>query len=188
MLWIMSLLILSFTTPALSSDNLCLNSDEGFKFDPLTIDNVDCSYYLHREIDQTCGPSGYYVDFGYKFCSKFMFAKRHWLDFSPKAYTWLTNVGLCLQKQLHQERCESLAADKESLSCKAVESYAMKSHPECYLMPDINRPHISICNLAPTDYLVLTKVIKKTFLKKSIWSQMRLTIKGCGARIFKYLN
>ncbi len=165
-----------------SASATCEGIEERFSFAPPSEQIIDCSYYLHREVDQACGPKGYYIGFAYKYCSKLLFDKRLWIDFSSQGYVWLSSAALCLQKKLHTKRCEQTASEDQRLSCNEVEQFAFNSHVKCYTRPDKQRPQVSVCNLPLSDYPILANVIKRSFVKAKVWAQMRGVIKSCSRK------
>ena len=160
--------------------NECAGINEELPFPSPSKEIINCDYYLKRELAQSCGPKSYYIGFGYQYCHTFMFQKRRYYDFTSKGQLWLTQVGLCLQKTLHQNSCKRASKGLSLLSCKAVENFAMGSHLGCYLRPDKSRPQVSICNISYSDTLLLAGIIKSTFVNPKVLEQMIGVMKGCG--------
>ena len=89
----------------------------------------DCSFYSNfLEAKFKCGPKGYPIGYGYKYCNRFL---EKYEIFTSSAQRWVSGTLLCLKKQLlvpliyHDER------DKKS--CDLINEEAFKSHVNCYI-------------------------------------------------------
>ncbi|KAF9891876.1 hypothetical protein FE257_002838 [Aspergillus nanangensis] len=77
------------------------------------------------EARYNCGPSGYPLDAGYKYCSKALEVQD---TLSPAGQTWVTDAMLCLEEKLIP-----LATQEEPGTCAELNDYALSSHPDCYV-------------------------------------------------------
>ena len=179
-------LILSASSTAFAGTNQSCPSE--LPFPAPSQETLDCNYYLQREDVQNCGENSYFKGFGYKFCQAFQdyslfkrLPKNINAGFSKEAILWYTQVGICLQNKLHNNSLERVSQNKELLSCQAVSEFAIDSHPECYLQPNIkDYPDVSVCNLGSGDRGRIAWVIKSSFLNFKIIKQMFKVIAECG--------
>lgn len=82
-----------------------------------------CDYYLCRESVQHCGEDGYFLRFGYHYCSRFF--KEVKPNVSEREQQWLERVGSCLQRKVDDIPLYQ--------SCLRAEDEAITSHTECYV-------------------------------------------------------
>ncbi|MDR3606540.1 MAG: hypothetical protein P4M08_04065 [Oligoflexia bacterium] len=83
----------------------------------------NCDYYLCEESNAHCGDSGYFLNFGYPFCTRFVKELEPVVE--PPQQAWLKRVAACLQ--------EKVDFFPKSLSCGQIEDDAVASHYECYI-------------------------------------------------------
>ncbi len=102
-----------------------------------------CDYYLCREKNHSCGSSGYYINFGYQYCSGSI--ELLLPEASAKGKTWLTNVATCLQ-----EKMEDITYTQ---NCSEVKSRAIKDHDSCY-------SENKVCRLPIKDIFAIYKLIR----------------------------
>ena len=87
---------------------------------------LDCSFYTNcLESTYNCGPSGYPVGYGLKYCSRFV---ENDSLFSEDGQKWINGTLLCLKTALIP-----LAENTTDQTCKSVESFAFESHVDCYV-------------------------------------------------------
>ncbi|KAL4477721.1 hypothetical protein ABPG74_002871 [Tetrahymena malaccensis] len=97
--------------------NYCLN--EGLQ-------NNDCGWYINcLEDAYMCGPKGYPVGYGYKYCSRFV---EKFNKFSPAGQKWIDGTLTCLKQSLKDALIHS-----DSMTCADVNKIAFNSHPKCYV-------------------------------------------------------
>ena len=101
---------------------------------PLTCPNVeakisqqlDCSFYTDcLEAKYHCGPDGYPVGYGNKYCEKFL---EHRDEFSDAGQQWIDGTLTCLKKALEPDMITS-----ETETCDKVNDDAFASHVQCYV-------------------------------------------------------
>jgi hypothetical protein len=80
-----------------------------------------CQFYTCLEAQHPCGPDGYYLEFGDKYCVRFL--TDVWPKMSPAGQAFLTTGRDCLMHAV-------LAIDTES--CADVRTDALASHVACY--------------------------------------------------------
>ncbi|KIK63333.1 hypothetical protein GYMLUDRAFT_41047 [Collybiopsis luxurians FD-317 M1] len=108
-----------------------------------------------------CGPDGYPLGFGEKFCTKFSLPGNvgRLLD---KGQEWMWDTMACLQRALVPELEEPVppgSSSSQSEACKTLETKAFSTHAPCYLSS-------GLCSLSPKDWAVIVEIIGvKTLLK-----------------------
>ena len=106
----------------------------------------DCTFYASCvERNVPCGPTGYALGFGDKYCNKFKAAQL-----SPAGVAWASSVMLCLERAL----VPYTTPEKKSASCEQISRAAFDSHAACYTQPEA-----SICFLPPPDVITVFDTI-----------------------------
>jgi hypothetical protein len=82
-----------------------------------------CDYYDYYESVKQCGPKGYPIGFGKKYCEKFS-ARRS--KFSITGQLWIDNTMDCLIDQLDQ------TIGDPDLTCKKIKRISISQHARCY--------------------------------------------------------
>jgi len=111
------------TDPNESSSTLCSNPVRG-----------QCSFYEDcLETRYHCGPDGYPLGYGKKYCNKFIAA----IDkFSPEAQVYMLDVMECLQRALVPETTGPVEPRANGRSpCDDLKRKAYESYAECYVQP-----------------------------------------------------
>jgi hypothetical protein len=111
-----------------------------------------CGFYLCKEKEQSCGPKGYLLAFGHKFCQEFLNTEN---DYSPEAHEWLRRVRVCLMNQLQE------ITSQDSLTCKDLKSEGFHSHAGCYVST-------GFCELSPQDQTRIAWAEKKSFIHHEV--------------------
>jgi hypothetical protein len=129
----------------------------------------DCSFYaVCLESRYHCGPNGYPIGFGQKFCEKFR-ADRGQLSARGKA--WMLDTMQCLQEKLVPEANASVGT---AITCDSLEKKAFGTHAECYLQN-------GLCTLPPSDWLAIVEIVDFKTLFGS-WDSTMATLEaetGC---------
>jgi hypothetical protein len=104
-----------------------------------------CEFYRCREANtgHACGPRGYYLGYGLKYCNRFSQSLHPKLSGAGK--DWLDKTRLCLMNHVHQ----NIPWDAP---CADVKRSAFDSHPNCYVRG-------GICFLPSSDWLKILEVI-----------------------------
>jgi hypothetical protein len=123
-----------------------------------------CDYYACINQNRlSCGPKGYPLGYGKKYCEKFSA-----IDFPEAISTnqiklfpgtgniWRDNVRSCLQTKM-----ESWFASAANKDCSSLRSFAFNSHPECYT----DGP--SFCELIPDNVVRIGLTIQVNDLFKA---------------------
>lgn len=103
-----------------------------------------CAFYSAcLEVEDPCGPPGYALGYGEKYCSRYDVDNT----FSAEGIVWRNAVLHCLQEAL-----VPILSDA-SMTCDAITNFAFDSHPACYTASP------SICFLPPSDVVNVVSVI-----------------------------
>lgn len=102
-----------------------------------------CQYYACREASGHCGPSGYYVGYAEKYCTRFLQALRPRM--SPAGQRFLDAGRDCLMRYVEDE----LPPDD---ACDDVKRRAFDSHVACY-------HDNGFCDLPLSDRLLLINAV-----------------------------
>lgn len=103
-----------------------------------------CSYYLCKENELNCGPKGYLVNYGYRYCNKFYQELESKLTASGSQ--WIQEAAVCLQEKIEH-------TTTASTSCLNVKKIAYASHSDCY-------SQASFCELPIEDKFKIIKFLK----------------------------
>lgn len=106
-----------------SSQTTLADSDLGCS--NLTCDS--CLFYANcREARYHCGPPGYPVGYGAKFCPKF---SDDCAQMSARGQTWMFDAMQCLQRALVPEA----TGTKAGVTCGSIKTEAFGTHTGCYV-------------------------------------------------------
>ncbi|TPX69593.1 hypothetical protein SpCBS45565_g02314 [Spizellomyces sp. 'palustris'] len=131
-----------------------------------------CTFYTScLEVAIPCGPDGYAIGYGNKFCSKF---QENADKFTDKGEEWMYKVMSCLQESLVPKLPNNSTSSPKPMSCSELKSFAYSTHPNCYLSA-------GVCTLHPKDWIVLLNSIgiQELFTIETI-EQALAVAKGCG--------
>jgi hypothetical protein len=128
----------------------------------------DCDFYAQCiESRYDCGPTGYPIGYGQYYCNKFVTDASL---LSPQGQTWMTNVMLCLQRDLLPY---ALGATQGFGDCQALQDFAFSTHPACYV-------DNGLCALPVTDWeAIVVKIVGVTTLFDS-WDAVKATVETAG--------
>jgi hypothetical protein len=108
------LFLFSFLSLSFSQTCQDLSSDETCTF-----------YQTCLEDEYSCGPDGYPMGYGYKYCEKFL---EYLNEFSDSGKLWIQKTLVCLKQTLLP-----LAGDPAT-TCQEIHDTAFDSHPKCYAL------------------------------------------------------
>ena len=107
-----------------------------------------CNFYSScLEKAKTCGPNGYALGYGAKYCARFSAEDR----FSPDGTFWRDITLVCLQRSLVDFVDPKVAA---VTTCDELSDEAFDSHPVCYTQPEM-----SVCDLPLSDWNLIRKTV-----------------------------
>lgn len=110
-----------------------------------------CEYYLCREKNRPCNGDGYFIAFGYKYCTKLL--NKLLPKVKSETQDWLNNTAKCLQEQ----------ADRipDSFSCSDIKKEAIKGHGSCY-------EDNGFCSLSLSDKMKILKAISPSLKVRGV--------------------
>ncbi|EFC35956.1 predicted protein [Naegleria gruberi] len=144
-----------------------------------------CTFYTQcLEKIKPCGPNGYALGYGYKYCSKFFSDVNSGAYKSEYAQKWVSSTGHCLQKFLMQNVVEKLLSNTGSeWNCERIIDASFNSHPGCYTdsISPIDGQKYSICKLRNVFDVktVLMTVDAKDLLTARSMKQIVGVLKNC---------
>ncbi|KDR81155.1 hypothetical protein GALMADRAFT_241715 [Galerina marginata CBS 339.88] len=152
--------------------DLCSNPQRG-----------QCGFYRDcLEARFHCGPEGYPLGYGEKYCEKFSNARD---TLSSAGQVWMLDTMQCLQRALVPEVTSELTQDLTALSdqqaCDALKEKAFSSHPGCYV-------DSGVCTLGLSDWTHIVKIINFSTLFGS-WDAVKQaleTVEEC-LELYRYL-
>tara|TARA_R110002049_G_scaffold156382_2_gene321365 strand:- start:332 stop:751 length:420 start_codon:yes stop_codon:yes gene_type:complete len=104
----------------------------------------ECDFYQKLESEYQCHSKGYLINFGYKYCLKFINKKK---TFSEDGQIWLANTRECLINELKNTSFND---------CKELKKFAFDTHTTCY-------QQAGFCSLEKKDRKELYKMILPQF-------------------------
>lgn len=131
----------------------------------------DCSFYpLCLEPRFHCGPSGYPLGYGLKYCTK---SREDRNQLSPAGQAWIVQTMLCLQRKLVPFDIVG-SAQQNITTCDALKDYAFGTHPACYIEG-------GICSLPVSDWEdILNNIITiPQLLDPEVFKNALQTAAGC---------
>jgi Stanniocalcin family. len=129
-----------------------------------------CSFYADcLESQYHCGPAGYPIGYGQKFCQKFSDRRS---ELSPSGQTWMLDTMHCLQTALIPE-----ATGEMNKTCDEVRKKAFGTHAECYV-------DTGVCMLPLEDWLAIVDIVDVKTLFAS-WDAFDASVK-VGVRCLEF--
>jgi len=96
---------------------------------PCVTSDTTCDFYNCLETRLKCGPQGYPIGYGFKYCNKFKP-----LESDPLTASWVKPTRKCLQDFLAGEAAKLPATFVPSAQyCATLKDNAFNSHPDCYV-------------------------------------------------------
>jgi hypothetical protein len=125
-----------------------------------------CSFYPDcLEVRYHCGPAGYPLGYGEKFCQKFSVDRT---QLSLQGQKWMLDTMQCLQNALVPEATGSGAG----VTCGSIKAAAFGTHAACYVGN-------GLCGLPPSDWLAIVGIVQFKTLFES-WDAFLATLKTAG--------
>ncbi|PPQ79092.1 hypothetical protein CVT26_004052 [Gymnopilus dilepis] len=154
-------------SPSNSSNNatdLCANPPRGH-----------CEFYRAcLESKFHCGPDGYPLGYGEKFCQKFQADQA---ELSTAGREWMLDTMQCLQRALVPEAESPTGAD-QAKSCDDLKEKAFASHAPCYI-------DNGLCTLSPVDWEHIVAIIGLQTLLGS-WDALKETLEAAEGCLYFY--
>ncbi|CAF1293351.1 unnamed protein product [Adineta steineri] len=123
-----------------------------------------CAFYSDcMEEKVACGPNGYALGYGMKYCMKFSNTLQ---SFSPRGQRWIWDTMNCLQKTLVSplKNCEN--------NCSILRKTAFDSHPGCYVKS-------GVCELPAFDWITIASIVGKDIFSSDGFIQALKTVPQC---------
>lgn len=146
------LLLFLFPVSSMSSEKACTPAVDS------------CSYYLCAEQRYSCGPKGYALGFGFRFCQVFLNTQE---TYSSRGHQWLKDVRLCLMNAL-----ESTANEK---TCGDIRRKAFHQHIDCYTST-------GFCDIEGHEKLRIMWGLRQSFVQKAVIQDAYAVAKLCASR------
>lgn len=135
--------------------------------------NGNCDFYVQcLEPKYKCGPTGYPVGYGFKYCSKFT---KNLNEYPAGGQEWIRKTLICLKKALVPEFS----------SCSQLYNTAFDSHPRCYYESGFCDLFLDHANVRQTVAALLKTYEIQDFTNVTSMKQVLETAKMCGAN---YMN
>jgi len=133
-----------------------------------------CDFYRSCVEDKfQCGPDGYALGYGEKYCQRFRALEAE--DLSSKGLAWRDYTLNCLEQGL----ADLLFSSSNVNTCSDLKTFAFKSHVACYTSKD----H-SVCDLSVSDWAeIISTVDFKDALSDEGRTQVRDVIRLCKSMI-----
>ncbi|KAJ7736899.1 hypothetical protein B0H16DRAFT_1425555 [Mycena metata] len=140
------------TVPSSAPSDECLNPPQD-----------SCTFYADCiESRYHCGPTGYPLGYGQKYCTKFL-AERE--KFDTPGQTWMLATLHCLQEALIPD---ATGAPDATTSCSALEDKAFGTHAGCYVSN-------GVCKLPLPDWEAILDIVGIETLVDS-WDAFKATL------------
>ncbi|KAJ7503076.1 hypothetical protein B0H11DRAFT_1987705 [Mycena galericulata] len=122
-----------------------------------------CSFYADcLESRYHCGPTGYPLGYGQKYCTEF---QTHRATLSAEGQKWMLETMHCLQESLVPD---AIGAANASTTCAALEHKAFATHAGCYVRS-------GVCKLPPSDWGAVLEIVDIRTLFDS-WDAFKATL------------
>lgn len=125
------------------------------------ISDSTCEFYNCMEKKMSCGPNGYFQDFGHPYCQKFVDDE---LLFSKRSQVWLQDVRYCLQ--------DKVAQMEGKVTCDTLHNEAMHSHVACYV-------DTGFCDLKLSEQYKVYWYLKGALRDARTWQEALLLNRAC---------
>lgn len=129
------------------------------------VPNVDsCGFYLCEEKIHQCGPHGYPIGFGFKFCQIFLNSEQ---NYSQPAHEWLRRVRVCLMNDFERPN--------DTRNCGQIKSDSFGSHVGCYVQT-------GFCELNAFDKMQIFWAMRASAVHPEIYSDADGVLKACAEK------
>jgi len=150
--------------------------------DDLVNSSRNCHFYYSLEEKFKCGPNGYPLGYGSKYCSKFLQKLTYFL---PNEQKWIDNTLLCLKKQAYESYKNISAADPQK--CEKILSWNFNAHPKCYI--DNGFCELIKENIVSFPYRLMKNVYEmKDMITLDSVKQIKETLIGCFKSLKQSVN
>lgn len=133
----------------------------------------ECDYYLCREKKSPCKSDGYFLNYGYQYCSDSMTRLLKDKDISLSGKKWIISIANCLQRQLEKV--------PYSYACGLVKQEAIGSHHVCYSGEE--NPDGNFCPLPLKDQTKILLTVLPTIAEKGVLKEGGEVLGTCGENL-----
>jgi len=105
----------------------------------------NCQFYDVLEQSKQCGPKGYLIGYGGKYCRKF---GENADEFNEAGKLWIKGVRKCLMHYILRD------IDYKTVDCDELKRQAFESHVQCYVKPGYDSGDKGICQIWASKDLV----------------------------------
>lgn len=134
------------------------------------VPNVDsCGFYACQEKRFNCGPRGYPLGFGFKFCQIFLNTED---SYSPEAHAWLRRVRVCLMEAFVE--ANDHAEEGTVRTCKVIKTDGFDSHLGCYVKT-------GFCDLSTWDQFKISWQMRNSFIHPEVVADGLSVLKACAS-------
>jgi hypothetical protein len=147
--------------PVIQASESTVNETTTNECAQLAYDN--CAFYAScLESRYNCGPFGYPIGYGARFCQAFSDQRS---KFSSEGLEWMLKTMQCLQTTLISE-----ATALDGTTCSDLEHKAFASHAPCYV-------HSGLCKLSEADWLAILEIVHVKTLFRN-WDAFKATVQA----------
>ncbi len=125
-----------------------------------------CEFYTKYDDVKNCGPTGYPVRYGKRYCEAFA---RRIQDFSRRGKSWLESTLVCLQNELRPTMHDP------SITCDSLNDLSIDHHAKCYV-------ENGFCELGFKDKLATLSITRSDLFTSNFFQGMSRSSYMCGDR------
>lgn len=137
------------------------------------VTDKNCDYYPFLESTINCGDKGYPMQFGNKYCKKYLDK----ID-SFKDKQWQNAVRKCLQNVINIFVLNKITSGS-TITCEELDEYAFDSHVNCYTQPDPKNSTISWCKIPLLDKFKIINIARYEVLNYRFITQVMKLYRDC---------
>ncbi|KAF7297985.1 hypothetical protein HMN09_01019400 [Mycena chlorophos] len=133
----------------------------------------NCSFYADcLETRYHCGPTGYPLGYGQKYCDAFQVARK---TLSAEGQAWMVRTMHCLQLALVDDALGT--GPNATRTCAALEDKAFGTHARCYVQS-------GVCRLPVEDWEAILEIVHFKTLFDS-WDALKASL-GAGTECLEF--
>lgn len=130
-----------------------------------------CDFYLCQEQQYSCGPNGYNLGYGYKYCSLSNSKLLKQMK-STQGQQWVVDTFTCLQSKNYESSLDLSNESKPKKICEIISETSYESHPDCYIQA-------GFCQLSAYEKgLILNLIKQEAFSFRAILQGLKI-LKQC---------
>lgn len=130
-----------------------------------------CDFYLCQEQHFNCGPNGYNLGYGYKYCSLSNSNLLNQMK-SIEGQQWVVDTFTCLQTKNYENSLDLANETNDKKICELIADTSYDSHPDCYIQA-------GFCQLSAYEKgLILNLIKQEAFSLRAILQGLKI-LKQC---------